>query len=280
MKINLISALIITASIATLSSCGGKSNNQSSANDTEIKKAEDSTITGSITKMSALIYQGTGSYYITVDNNKNDLWISTDFLGDNGACRIFINPEAKDILILNKEKFEDRLNLKYLNKNIKATFNKKNFKISKLELVGGDKAINQETKTIKGFILGLDRDKKSGDNYIKLKKESGELENIRLYLDKSNHYTVTSVYRGEGKKSNYVFYIDNYALSLTPDNMNRKVNITCSIKLVTDTDIDSNEGRNNKSFHYENVITEVEWVEKENKNEQVKESKSTVDNEE
>lgn len=250
-----IKSFTIGTIIAIMTISCSNNSNQASNSASSSKENNDTTITGVISKMWWDTYQGMSDGGITMDNEK-DLTISTDYLGENNSGRIFINPEVSDILFLDKENDKDRLNTKYLNKNAKVTFDKKTSTISKIELIGGDKVIESDSSLTKGYVLGMSRNKKSGINFINFKDETGKEEKIRLFLDNDNHYTLTTIYHGKGKKSESVFYIDGYSLSLTPNNTERKVNIKTANKLVTER-ITSDGNR--VTLSNEIVILDIIW---------------------
>lgn len=252
MKFKLLT--ISTAFYLIFISCGSNTDKENSTSSESVMN-NDTTISGTITKMWWDTYQGMSDGGITMNNGK-DLTISTDYLGENNSGRIFINAEVNDILFLDKQNDKERLNAKYLNKNAKVTFDKKTSTIKKIELTGGDKAIEEDSSLIKGYVLGMSRDKKSGINFINFKDETGKEEKIRLFLDNDNHYTLTTIYHGKGKKSESVFYIDGYSLSLTPKNTERKVNIKTANKLVTERN--TSDG-NRVTLSYEIVILDIIW---------------------
>jgi hypothetical protein len=235
-------------------SCSNNSN-QISNSDSSSNENNDTIISGTITQMWWDSYQGMSDGGITLDNKKN-LTISTDYLGENNSGRIFINPEVSDILFLEKEKDNERLNTNYLNKNAKVTFDKKTSTIKKIDLIGGEKPIKEDSSLINGYVLGMNRDKNSGMNFITFKDETGKEEKIRLYIDNEGHYTLTSIYHGEGKKSESIFYIDGYSLSITPNNTEKRVLIKKANKMVTERNTSNG---NRVSLSFEPVILDIVW---------------------
>lgn len=247
---------IITFTIIIFSSCGDKSKEEASS---ENNSQNDSTMTGSIKKMWWWNYQGIGDDGITIDD-KISLTISQDALGDNNTRRIFINSEVKDILFLDKENGKDRLNLKYLDKNVTVTFNKKTLMISKIELIGGEKTVLKERTTINGFITGFQKDTK-GNLLVDFKNENGKVEKYRLGKNENGGYNndLFLIYHGKGKVADYIFRPRNYEIELVPNNADKNVQIICETKLVKDAESNSNEGSKKEDFYNELVITEISW---------------------
>lgn len=255
MKIKLLT--IGTIAIIMAMSCSNNTN-QETTNSTDSKKNNDTTISGNITKMWWSTYQGKGQGGITMDNGK-ELTISTDYLGANNSGRIFINSEVSDILFLDKENDKDRLNTKYLNKNAKVTFDKKTSQISKIELTGGESVVSQDTILLKGYISGMTSDKYTGLKFITLKDEQAKETKIRIFLDEGGHYRLSSIYGGEGRKSDYVFSIDNYQIVLTPNNTERKVVVKTANKLVVERMAASATTTDRVTVLKENVILDIVW---------------------
>lgn len=253
MKIKLL--FISAFACLLICSCGSNETKETSES-TNVEENADTTITGTITKMWWETYQGASSGGINIDDGKG-LPISSDYLGDNNSGRIFINKEASDILFLDKEKDIERLNTKYLNKKAKVTCDAKTLKIKSIELLSGDAINSEDTITIKASIQGMDRDKNTGLRILSFINENGgKEEKMRFYLDNDRNYSVTSLYRGKGNKSDFVFCTENYDLSLTPNNINRKAIIKAGSRIVSER---NTTGGNKVTLSKQNVILDVMW---------------------
>lgn len=245
-----------------VSSCGETSNEANSATE-KAKETTDTTITGVITDMSysnvisgASI--GASGFSVTV-NDEIKLYIVKDNLGDEGL-RIFINDEAKDILLIDKENSVDMLNLnKYLDKNVEVTFDKKENKILSLKLLGGDQPISNEEKTSVGIITNL-----NPGRIISLKQDNGETKDMLIYQDEEGRITISSIYFSDDtKKEDYVFARKDGKLILLPNENERKVEVTSSIKLIKEETMSPDGNTRIFNFYYGEAVTEIKWIEEE-----------------
>jgi len=261
MKKTIAYSLII---LAFHSSCGGDQSTSANASESTVEIVKtDSVASGTIKSMWCGSYQGSSDAGIILDNKKR-----LNFAFCQGSSDIpghimiegdlLMNPEAKDVLLKEKDKYI--ANPKYLGRKVNVTYSMNGAEkvVSKIELIGSANS-EAQIQEYNGMLTKMSRKEDEPGYFIDIKKEDGSTETLRLYDDKKGYSTVATIFSGHGgpNKADCVFIFGSgYILNLIPNNTERTAKITVESKVINSSNKVSMAFLSN-----EPVITKIEWQE-------------------